>query len=330
MGTGSKPEVVEMPGGGNAAKPSFKSRLAAHFKRWWWVHLIIFIAVVLVIALPVVYVGYPNIAQGDIDASTLTVKEMVISDPASESFQLDQKQVIGTDSSYHPTIFAFDAAVSLLGAATSFSTVRVPQIKSHDGVEVHVQQRVDLSDVDAFGEFSKAVMLNEEVDLNVFGKPQLKQGALPTITVTYNKTATMKGLNKLNGFKLLKMSLTKEQADGSNSAGTVLIPNPSVITIAMGNVTLDLSVDGTAIGQSFLNNLVLKPGDNQLPMTAKVDQTALAGMLENYKEKNYIVPVQITGNSSVYNGQHLTYFETALAANQLNVDLNVLEILGSD
>lgn len=44
---------------------------------------------------------------------------------------------------------------------------------------------------------------------------------------------TLPGLNKLSGFKLLNMSLTKAQSDGTNSEGRVLIPNPSVITISM-------------------------------------------------------------------------------------------------
>jgi uncharacterized membrane protein YdfJ with MMPL/SSD domain len=35
------------------AKRSFGARLGAHFKKWWWVHLIIFIAVLLIILLPV-------------------------------------------------------------------------------------------------------------------------------------------------------------------------------------------------------------------------------------------------------------------------------------
>lgn len=48
----SKPEVTEIatvPGG----KPSFKTRLAAHYKRFWWAHLIGLVVVVLVVALPV-------------------------------------------------------------------------------------------------------------------------------------------------------------------------------------------------------------------------------------------------------------------------------------
>lgn len=137
--------------------------------------------------------GYPKIAQDDVNDSTLSITSMVISDPTPESFQLNQTQVLGSDSSYHPQIYAFDAAISLLGAAAPFTTVRVPGVKSKDGAEVEVIQNVDLSDVGAFGDFATAVMLNEEVSLNIYGKPELKEGGLPKTTVTYDKTVTMKG-----------------------------------------------------------------------------------------------------------------------------------------
>lgn len=117
---------------------------------------------------------------------------MIISDPTPNSFFLTQTQVIGTHSMFHPTIYAFDATVSLLGAA-AFATVRVPQVKANDGTVVHINQSLDLSDVGAFGGFATAVMQNEEITLNIYGKPDLKQGGLPKIGVTYNKTVTMKG-----------------------------------------------------------------------------------------------------------------------------------------
>lgn len=51
----AKPEFVEeeshitpIP-----TKKSFGARVGAHFKKWWWVHLIIFIACFLIILLPV-------------------------------------------------------------------------------------------------------------------------------------------------------------------------------------------------------------------------------------------------------------------------------------
>lgn len=119
---------------------------------------------------------------------------MVISDPTPDSFQLNQTQILGSKSQYHPQIYAFDAAVSLAGAAAPFATVTVPGVKSNDGAEIHVEQKVDLSDSDAFGDYATAVMMNEEVSLNIYGRPGLKEGALPKTTVTYNKTVVMKGM----------------------------------------------------------------------------------------------------------------------------------------
>ncbi|KAB8265607.1 hypothetical protein BDV32DRAFT_34130 [Aspergillus pseudonomiae] len=326
-----KPEVTEvgMVASPAATKPSFKSRVAAHFKKWWWAHLIAFIVVVLVVALPVVYVGYPNIAQDNINDSKLEVKSMVISEPTPESFHVDQQQVIWTDSVFHPTIYSFNASVGLLGAAP-FGIATIPQLKSRDGVEVRVDQRLDLTDASAFGDFATAVMQNEYVDLNVYGRPDLKQGALPKITVTYNHTATMKGLNKLKGFSLSGMKLAKEAPDGTNTEGQVLIPNPSVMTISLGNVTLDLSVNGTGIGTSYIQDLVLKPGDNKFPMRAKVDQLSMVTLMTKYP--GTVVPVDITGsatNSSVYDGKALSYFSRALASNKLQVNLNITEVVGS-
>ncbi|OGM45567.1 hypothetical protein ABOM_006463 [Aspergillus bombycis] len=313
-----------------ATKPSFKSRVAAHFKKWWWAHLIAFVVVVLVVTLPVVYVGYPNIAQDNINDSKLEVKSMAISEPTPDSFHVDQQQVIWTDSMYHPTIYSFNASVGLLGAAP-FGIATIPQLKSRDGVEVHVDQRLDLTDASAFGDFAIAVMQNEYVDLNVYGRPDLKQGGLPKITVTYNHTAHMKGLNKLEGFSLSGVHLlTTPASDGTNTQGQVLIPNPSVMTINLGNVTLDLSVNGTAIGKSYIQDLLLKPGDNKFAMTAEVDKLTLVGLMTKYP--GTIVPVDITGsetNSSVYDGKALSYFSRALASNKLRVDLNITEVVGS-
>ena len=110
--------------------------------------------------------------------------------------------------------------------------------------------------------------------------------------------------------------------------GTVYIPNTSVMTIAMGNVTLDLSVNGKPMGQSYIDNLVLHPGNNTVPMTSIVNETAVINLLlVDGAYKDGVVPFVITGNSSVYNGKELPYFTEALSANNLTVSLNVSEAL---
>lgn len=43
---------VQHVGAQPVASRGFLGAVGAHFKRWWWVHLIIFAAVVLIITLP--------------------------------------------------------------------------------------------------------------------------------------------------------------------------------------------------------------------------------------------------------------------------------------
>lgn len=118
---------------------------------------------------------------------------MDISDPTPDSIHLAQTQVLGSHSTFHPQIFAFSASVSLLGAAAPFASVQVPAVQSKNGAAIDISQTLSLTDTTAFGDYAKAVMLNEEVGLNIYGKPVLQEGALPKTTITYNKTVTMKG-----------------------------------------------------------------------------------------------------------------------------------------
>jgi hypothetical protein len=176
---------------------------------------------------------------------------MVITDPTPESFQLDQKQTIGSGSIFHPKIYEFEAEVSLQGSRP-FATATVPEVVSaKDNTPVRIQQRLDLTDPDQFAAFSTAVMMNEEFNLGVYGRPDLKLGALPKIDVKYNKTVTMKGqlgisctrvgkftdnhlgLNRLSGFKIEQLNLDPGREDGNNANGTVFIPNPSVLQLSM-------------------------------------------------------------------------------------------------
>lgn len=66
-------------------------------------------------------------------------------------------------------------------------------MKSQDRAEVVVSQVVELGNASAFGDFAKAVMLNEEVELRISGRPYLEEGGLPKIQVNYDKTVSLKG-----------------------------------------------------------------------------------------------------------------------------------------
>jgi hypothetical protein len=138
-------------------------------------------------------VGYPRIAQSDVDDSTLGITSMVIANPTPHSFHVNQTQVVGTGSSYHPNFSAFNASTGLAGSAAAFAYITVPAMQVYDGTTVNVVQEINLTDPDAFAAFVKASLLQETVELNVYGRPDLKLGGLPTTTVTYNKTVELTG-----------------------------------------------------------------------------------------------------------------------------------------
>lgn len=209
--TGPKYDASEAAVSSTPAKPSFWTRFKNHYKRFWWAHVIGIIVVVLVIVLPVyvrraekkernetnvrrVYVGYPNIAQEQVHASDVNVTKMAMSDPTPDSFHINQTQVLHLDSMFEPTLFAFEANASLAGRDSHFATVTIPEITAVDGKVIHVNQDVSLQDTVAeFGDFCKAIVLNEEVELVLYGKPELQVQVLPVITVTYNETVPLKG-----------------------------------------------------------------------------------------------------------------------------------------
>ena len=139
--------------------------------------------------------GYPNIAQDDVNASTLNITKQVISKPSRDSFHLKQRQVIRSGSSFTPELYAFNASVGLAsGNIAPFATVLVPTIHVGHKNVITLDQDVELSSVEAFTEYTKTVLLSEEVELVIAGTPDLQLGALPRISVDYNETVTMKGM----------------------------------------------------------------------------------------------------------------------------------------
>ncbi|KAH8700683.1 hypothetical protein BGW36DRAFT_357336 [Talaromyces proteolyticus] len=326
----TKPDVVHQGYVNGTAKPSFLSRVGAHFKKWWWVHVIILIICVLVVVLPLVYVGYPRIAQNDVNDSTLNVTQLVFSDPAPNTIHVNQTQVLGNKAIYHPKIFAFNASLGLAGAAAPVAYVMVPQIQAEDGAIINVDTTLQLYNLDATTEFTKAVLTSETFYLNIYGKPELKEMVLPTSQVTFNKTVPMKGLNGLKGFSLsdVRISLTAS-ADGTNMNGTANIPNPGVVSVAMGNVTLPIFVNGAQIGTSYINDLVLVPGSNTYHVKSIIDQVQVIDLVLGSKAKypSGVIPLDIIGNHSEYNGQEITYYSEALKSNTMSTTLNVTQVL---
>lgn len=306
------------------AKPGARGRVKNHCRKFWWCDCLVLIAIVLVIVLPLIFVGLPRKAQKEINSSTLEVTNMEVTNPTPDSVHLKIDNTIRSDSSYHPTIEAFRAGLSLEGQEP-FIYIDIPEAKSEGETFITVEQDVNFADSDRFTAYTKTVLGSEELTINLDGRTTIHISGLPSTDVNYNKKITMKGLNHLSGLNISDIKIlsgAKEiLSDGSNMLGTVHIPNPSVMTLDLGNVTMNLAVAGKPIGYSLLPDLVLRPGENNVPMQARVDQAAILTMVLN-TYKNGVLPLEIVGNSSIRNGEHLTYYEEAIKANTIKLDLD--------
>lgn len=107
------------------------------------------IVLVLVIVLPLIFVGLPKKAQHEINASTLEVTNMEVTNPTPESVQLKIENTIRSDSSYHPKIDAFRAGLSLEGQEP-FIYIDIPEAKSESETFVTVNQEVKFESNEGF------------------------------------------------------------------------------------------------------------------------------------------------------------------------------------
>ncbi|KAL8689252.1 MAG: hypothetical protein Q9218_005035 [Villophora microphyllina] len=310
--------------GAEGKKSGFGAKFKGHLKKWWWLHLIFFIASTLIIVLCLVYVGFPRISQNGVNDSTLEIQSLTLSNPTPHSFHLEQTAKLTNPSTYHPNLDRFNASLSVGSSPDKpYAYIELPAIHATKEATTHIDQDVQIVDMNAFVDYSTQLLTKDSVDLVVKGRTKLHEMRLPTTTVDYHKTVTMRGLNGLAGFNVTSFTIKLiPEPDGANMIGTVSIPNPSPITMTMGNVTFNNYVDNEFIGTSLLSDLILKPGDNTVPMRSTVNQTIVIAKVTGTYEDG-MLPVDIVGNSSVYNGQHLEYFEKALQSNKQHIILNV-------
>ncbi|RDL35988.1 Uncharacterized protein BP5553_06600 [Venustampulla echinocandica] len=307
------------------------SKVKRHCARWWWVHLIIFCASFLIIALCLVYVAMPKIAQDGVDDASLEFTELQFLNPSATSVTLTQRAILHSPSKFTPTLDSFNASTFLVtngtfGAApmifVTMPSIHVQHPKSNVAVE---DSKVMINNMDQLTNFATQAVAQEYVSTALVGETTLHLGALPTVKINYNSTSKYKGLNALKGFNVTGARIDLLAKPGQqNLKGFAYVPNPSLMTIQLGNVSLSLSTEKAGkVGTTTINDMTLKPGNNTLPLFGTMDQAKVVGSLDG----DGMVELLITGTDAIFNGEHLVYYEKALSANVLKLKMNVMQVI---
>lgn len=139
------------------------------------------------------------------------------------------------------------------------------------------------------------------------------------IPIKFQKTIKLAGLNELKDFSFQVAAIAfPPLADGTNLKGTVILPNPSIVSFELGNVTLNTLIGNLTIGSGRLNSVVLYPGNNTVPILATLDiKTALANLpiilaAESDSLVSGNVAVSASGNSTIVHGERISCYEAML------------------
>lgn len=100
--------------------------------------------------------------------------------------------MIKSGSSYHPTVDSFRAGLSLDGQ-DPFLYIQIPKTKSEAETYTSVEQDINFTTLDAFSNYTKAVMDADTFNVHLDGKTQVHLKGLPGMDVNYNKVVSMKG-----------------------------------------------------------------------------------------------------------------------------------------
>ena len=104
------------------------------------------------------------------------------------------------------------------------------------------------------------------------------------------------------------------------------------LEIFQGNSSFRTYLLGQEIGTSFIDNMVLYPGDNSFRMRGNMTQAPILAALgeQPYCSNGGVVPLQLSGKSVVNQGQNLSYFADALASQNQTLNIDIGQTLKTD
>jgi Protein of unknown function (DUF3712) len=140
---------------------------------------------------------------------------------------------------------------------------------------------------------------------------------------------TRVGLNGFNGLRVTDVNLTMSTfSDGSNMHGNLIIPNPSVMTLTIGDMVQDLFADGKPIGNTTIKDVVLKPGDNSFPVMSSTDQAAVIQLIGPGKRfPTGVLEIEARTREISYQNKSLPYFTEAMKASPVHFNLDIADAL---
>ncbi|KAJ6443614.1 hypothetical protein O9K51_04793 [Purpureocillium lavendulum] len=305
----------------------------AHCRRFWLWYLIgtiIFLAILLPIVFKVIV---PAIVQAILNKQDLPVHSGALKPINPQRVMLSLNTSLDT-----PLPVDIDALpLYLYNKDTEpyapFVTLTLPdQHVNGDTYAVVTNQTVTVTNETELVRWFDRVFLQDEVELSVRADPVIHLGELKS-NPHLDKTIKLPGLKNLNGFSITDLTVMLPPQDGRNIKGSLNLPNAGVLTLEIGNLTLDLFSGKVRLGQITINDLALPPGNNSCEFEGNLYLDTLGPNLAPILAAQAgplgrgVIELNVTGNSTIVNGVHIPYLEKVLNTKTLTTSISVVTLL---
>ncbi|KAJ5752189.1 hypothetical protein N7520_009106 [Penicillium odoratum] len=315
-------EKLDSAGGRSLTRtPTRTERLRRHWKRFWLFYCIANV-IFLAIFLPIFFlVVIPAIAQLVVNKSDLVLINAVVNQPKPDSVMLTLETKVDLHLAIPARIenLTLDLFERAYGVKDAYATITIPgqTIKGNHTMGVS-NQLTPLQNMTAWEEFVHQVVFQEQTSLAVSGQTNAFLGVLKS-HVHLNKNIVTPSLNQFNGFAIADATLVlPAESDGTNLIGNATLPNPSVISLEVGTLILDVKAGDLVIGNATLTDVTLVPGENTFPLRGVLDlKTVIKNLAAVLKAEASAIKagnlsINAVAKSVVWNGTLVPYYTDIL------------------
>ncbi|KAJ5716263.1 hypothetical protein N7493_008174 [Penicillium malachiteum] len=333
---GSKLEKVGTAGGLSlATTQTRKQRLARHWKRFWFCYCIgnvIFLAIFL----PVFFlVAIPAISQLVVNKSSLVLVSAAVMQPRPDTMQLSLHSALDLKIALPVRIdpVTLDLFIRDDGANNAWAQGNLTGMTIRGNTTLGItDQYTPILNSTTWTEYVRQTVNQKDTTLSLKGTTDSFLGVLKS-KVTMNKDVISPTLDGFNGFSLSDVSLVPTRDDGTNMVGNVTLPNPSVLTLEIGTLFLDVKSGDLVIGNATVENVTLKPGNHVNSLTGTLDIGTILKNIgtvlsdQSASLKNGTLSLTSVTRTVTWNGTLVPYYTTVMSELALTADVGILDFV---
>lgn len=324
----------------NVAPPpklTFWQKVKLHFRRYWICHLIALI-ILLAILLPCLFLLIvPAIAQDLLNSGKIVIDSASILQPTNTSVIMSIKSHIYVPGPFtvHTDEEHLQMYVPQVGSDYPMAVLNLPAATVHKNTSIGEDgQYTVFENYTSWQNFVHNTIFLNAGGLGLKGKIGTRLGKIKKFTLNLDKTVPSNALNQFNGFTIDSASLIlPAESDGTNLVANATLPNQSVLTLEIGNTTVDIKAGNLTIGKGVIENLYLKPGNNSVQIRGTANLTTILDNLgsliaqqKQYLKNGYLsLTTQVTDIS--YNGSTVAYYTEEMGKLPLTAQTPLLGLL---